>query len=261
MWKLLGDLLPAQLLLECKRASLSPSEKASHNYIKLSKYVIGNGYDPETFYFNTLYEADRSNSLMGMTTLGQSLPSSANATTTTPVRMSTGVSLSPSTLVHPKLEKEQFILQEIKKMTADIESLKKHVAENSSVLQKETGSGLCRDRHEDLSSLSDSPSWYSFESSSSESSVNSSFFSEKHRSRLESRLVSKRKYDKDLLISNNICLAFQHGTCDYDDDYVGYHPNVYGQKVLHFCGLCETDSPDNQCYYPANKCPGPDRAL
>jgi len=122
-------------------------------------------------------------------------------------------------------------------------------------------SGLNRNRHGDVSSLSDLNSWDSFGSASSESSVNTSFFSEKHRERWESRLLSKRKYDKDLLIRNNICLAFQHGTCPYDDDYEGYHRNEYGKKVLHFCGLCETDSPDNQCYFPANKCPKPFHAL
>ena len=65
-WKLLGDLEPEELRLECERANLSSSEKSSHNCIKLSKYILGNGYDPETFYFNTHYKADKTNPLMGM---------------------------------------------------------------------------------------------------------------------------------------------------------------------------------------------------
>jgi hypothetical protein len=66
MWKLSGDLLPAQLKLECDRASIPASEQVSHNLVKFSKYIMGNGYDPETFYFNTLYQADCANNLMGM---------------------------------------------------------------------------------------------------------------------------------------------------------------------------------------------------
>ena len=266
MWKLLADLLPGQLKLECKRASISPSDEASHNLVKISKYIMANGYDPETFYFNTLYESDSANNLMGMIptegkfNAGQAKPSSA-----TPVRISAGVattsSLNPP--VQPKHEDDLFILNQIKKMSSEIESLKLQMEEQRRPAQKKhfTGSGLERDRQEVLSSLSGLSSWDSFGSTSSESSVSSSFFSEKHRARLESRLVSRRKYNKDLLIENNICLAFQHGTCSYEDDYVGYHPDGYGHLVLHFCGLCETDSPDNQCYYPANKCPGPGSSL
>ena len=37
-WKLLGDLLPSELRLECERAGISASGKDSHNFIKLSKY-------------------------------------------------------------------------------------------------------------------------------------------------------------------------------------------------------------------------------
>jgi hypothetical protein len=66
-WKLLGDLLPSELRLECERAGISASGKDSHNFIKLSKYIMGNGYDPETFFFNTLYQADKANPLVGIT--------------------------------------------------------------------------------------------------------------------------------------------------------------------------------------------------
>ena len=66
-WKLLGDLLPSELRLECERAGIAASGKDSHNFIKLSKYIMGNGNDPETFFFNTLYQADKTNPLVGMT--------------------------------------------------------------------------------------------------------------------------------------------------------------------------------------------------
>ena len=38
-WKLLGDLLPSELRLECERAGIAPSVNDSHNFIKLSKYI------------------------------------------------------------------------------------------------------------------------------------------------------------------------------------------------------------------------------
>ena len=262
MWKLLADLLPGQLKLECKRASISPSEEASHNLVRISKYIMANGYDPETFYFNTLYESDSANNLMGMIpTEGKLGAGQAQLSSAAPFRMSAGVAATSP--LQSKREDEQYILSQIKKMSSDIDSLKLQMDEQRRPAQKKhfMGSGLERDRQDELSSLSGLSSRDSFGSSSSESSVGSSFFSEKHRARLESRLVSRRKYNKDLLIENNICLAFQHGTCSYEDDYVGYHPDGYGHQVLHFCGLCETDSPDNQCYYPANKCPGPSQSL
>ena len=65
-WKLLGDLLPGELRLECERAGLKAVEKDSHNFVKLAKYILSNGFDPEMFYFNTLYQADKSNPLLGM---------------------------------------------------------------------------------------------------------------------------------------------------------------------------------------------------
>ena len=225
MWKLLADLLPGQLKLECKRASLSPSEEASHNLVKISKYIMANGYDPESFYFNTLYESDTANNLMGMIpTTSQALPSyTTSASSATSVRMSAGVAItSPvNPTLQPKFEDEHFILNQIKKMSSEIESLKQQMEEQRRPAQKK-GSGLERDRQDELSSVSGLSSWYSFGSTSSESSVGSSFFSEKHRAKLESRLVSRRKYNKDLLIrppqialsarlsSRHIVLKFQN---------------------------------------------------
>ena len=66
-WKLLGDLSPRELKLECERAGLAASDKDSHNFIRLSKYIMSNGYDPATFFFNTHYQADKTNPLVGMT--------------------------------------------------------------------------------------------------------------------------------------------------------------------------------------------------
>ena len=68
-WKLLGDLEPEELKLECERANLLSSDKVSHNCIKLSKYILNNCYDPETFYFNTHYKADKTSPLMCMSAL------------------------------------------------------------------------------------------------------------------------------------------------------------------------------------------------
>ena len=62
----MGDLEPEELKLECEQANLSSSDKVSHNCIKMSKYILSNGYDPETFYFNTHYKADKTSPLMGM---------------------------------------------------------------------------------------------------------------------------------------------------------------------------------------------------
>jgi hypothetical protein len=67
-WKLLGDLLPSELKLECEKAGIAASSKDSHNLLKLSKYSMSNGKDPETFYFNTHYQADKTHPFLGMTT-------------------------------------------------------------------------------------------------------------------------------------------------------------------------------------------------
>ena len=96
------------------------------------------------------------------------------------------------------------------------------------------------DGSEDVST--GTPSWYSYGSNSSVYASNHSSF--KHN----------RKYDKELLITDKICLAFQHGNCSFDEDLQGFHPSEHGGgDVFH----CWSDSPDNQCYDPAYKCRGP----
>ena len=151
MWKLLADLLPGQLKLECKRASLSPSEEASHNIIKINKYIMANGCDPESFYFNTLYESDTANNLMGMIpTTSQALPSSTtSAPSATPVRMSAGVAITShvNPTLQPKFEDEHFILNQIKKMSSEIESLKLQIEEQRRPAQKKRKSGFFSNTH------------------------------------------------------------------------------------------------------------------
>ena len=66
-WKLLSDLLPSELKLECERAGIAVSPKESLSVIRLSKYIMSSGYDPESFYFNTHYQADKTHPLLGMT--------------------------------------------------------------------------------------------------------------------------------------------------------------------------------------------------
>lgn len=191
----------------------------------------------------------------------QPLPSSkANVTSAVPI-----VTPRTSPQVIPQVQEnpfgnEEFILDQIKKMSSDIKNWKSLMTELTRAAQQAPGSD--RYRRDDVSYLPTSSSWDLFGSVSSfDSSINFSFFSEKHSAKPETRLSSRRKYHRDLLISYNIYLAFQHGTCPHDDKYQGYHPNAHGQKVLQYCGLCETDSPNNQCYYPANKCPGLNSAV
>ena len=108
MWKLLGALLPAELKFECERAAIPPSNISSHNSVKLAKYIMTNGYDPETFYFNILYHADKTSNLMGMVansgTLGacqRSSSSRANVTSGNSVNASasTKINSPPSPLL------------------------------------------------------------------------------------------------------------------------------------------------------------------
>ena len=150
IWKLLADLLPGQLKLECKRASISPSEEASHNLVKVSKYIMANGYDPETFYFNTLYESDSANNLMGMIpTEGKLGAGQAQLSSATPVRMSAAVAAtSPvNPPLHSKREDEHYILSQIKNMSSEIDSLKLQMDEQRRPAQKKhfMGSGLERE--------------------------------------------------------------------------------------------------------------------
>ena len=84
---------------------------------------------------------------------------------------------------------------------------------------------------------SDTPSWYSFGSNSvSSRNVSTTNYSS---------FKDNRRYDKEMLITDNICLAYQHGSCSYGEDYHGLHPSEHGGgDVLHYCGLCWSDSPD-----------------
>ena len=261
MWKLLGDLLPSELKLECERAAIPASEKSSHNFVKLSKYIMNSGYDPETFFFNTLYQADKSSNLMGMVassgTLSASQPLSSPRTNVT-----SGNATRPTPpLPHVPLTSsagEQQILVLITKMSSDILKLVSlmEAKKAETKLNNFAGSELGEDRSDDGSSLPTLPSWDCFESVSSfASSAKSS------SSSLRQKIPGDRRYSKNLLIKDKICLQFQHGTCPYMYDSEDKHTNGFGQEVLHYCGLCWTDSVENQCYYPAIQCPGPDHNL
>ena len=253
-WKLLGDLLPSELKLECERAGIEVSPKGSHNVIKLSKYILSNGYDPESFYFNTHYQADKSHPLLGMTSAveGQAKMYNAHARVSPPaaVQTSTTSSSRPLTSAPPihntpgpsattqTFRSDENLLQMFAKMSFGIEKM-------VALMEAKKSEALCGDG-------SPPSCWDSSESdcsfgSSERSSLTSSRYSSVGNS-------SGRRYDKALLIKHRICLPFQHGNCA--DQYEDNHVNEYGQEVQHCCGLCFTDSPDNQCYNPANECPG-----
>ena len=261
-WKLLGDLLPGELRLECERAGVKASDKDSHNYVKLSKYILGNGYDPENFFFNTIYQTDKNNPLVGMVSgrVTNQLPS--NTRVTAPTVLS-AARASPSTtstqgdsgfergssqpgVVLGNDSKSLFTL--FTKMSQDIQKLVTIMEDKKCV----TGSGLGVDRAGKGSPTPDLPSWDSFESDSSMSDT----FSEDS----SSSDFWDRSYDRNLLIKDRICLAYQHGNCIYPDQGIK-HENARGQNVLHYCGLCWTDSPENQCFFPGNECPGPDHNM
>ena len=257
MWKLLGDLLPAELKLECERAAIPPSDKSSHNSVKLAKYIMTSGYDPETFFFNTLYQADKTSNLMGMVATSGTLSSSSprtNVTAGNAVNASATTKLpSPPAPLNSSAGEKQ-ILAIITKMSSDILKLVSMMEERKTGT---AGSELGEDRSDDGSSLPTLPSWDCFESASSIASSRANSSS----SSLRQKIPGNRRYDKNLLIEDQICLQFQHGTCPYMYDSKDKHTNAFGQEVLHCCGLCWTDSPDNQCYYPAIQCPGPDHNL
>merc|ERR1712129_395795 len=128
-WKLLGDLLPNELRLECERAGIAPSVKESHNFIRLSKYIMSNGYDPETFFFNTIYQADKTNPLVGMTP-GAVSPSSFQAAVPTksllqakvpnPIRID---SPSKNSILHPPDESMEKLLGLFTMMSENIKKL------------------------------------------------------------------------------------------------------------------------------------------
>ena len=137
------------------------------------------------------------------------------------------------------------------------------------VKEKETAPGVGVNSCKQRLSPRDLPVWDPLEQVSSSS--NSSGYSKSSSSSRYSQSTSSsgyfrknefsgRHYNKSLLIKNDICLAYQHGNCIYGDQGIK-HENAFGRNVLHFCGLCWTDSPDNQCYYPATECPGPEHNL
>ena len=137
------------------------------------------------------------------------------------------------------------------------------------VKEKETAPGVGVNSFKHRLSPPDLPVWDPLEQVSSSSnssgyskSSSSSRYSQSTSSSGYSRTneFSGRHYNKSLLIKNDICLAYQHGNCIYGDQGIK-HENAFGRNVLHFCGLCWTDSPDNQCYYPATECPGPEHNL
>merc|ERR1712129_221068 len=130
-WKLLGDLLPSELRLECERAGISPSVKDSHNFIRLSKYIMSNGYDPETFFFNTIYQADKTNTMVGMTpgavgpSSTQAKPQEAtksplHAKLTNPIRFD---SPSKNSILHPPDESMEKLLGLFSTMSENIQKL------------------------------------------------------------------------------------------------------------------------------------------
>ena len=264
-WKLLGDLLPSELRLECERAGISPSSKDSHNCIRLSKYVMSNGCDPETFFFNTIYQTDKTSPLIGMTP-GAGGKASSQAKIASAVPLATGTatpiqmdSAPRNSLLHPSDDHMKTLLnlfttmsENIKKLVTLTEGRKQKdntIPDTDSNMGSDGSLDGSDDRSEDGSS--GTPSWYSFGSNPSVYASDvaiSNYSSFKHN----------RRYDKELLITDNICLAYQHGNCSFGENYQGFHESEHGSgDVFHCCGLCWTDSPDNQCYDPAYKCKGP----
>ena len=255
-WKLLGDLLPSELKLECERAEIEVSPKGSHNMIKLSKYILSNGYDPETFFFNTHYQADKTHPLLGMTSAvtgpakmynAHARVSSSAAVTTSTTSAARPIASAPLMHNNPGLSSTSQTLRSDDKLLEMFERMSLGVEKMVALLEAKKGDSLGVDR-----SSPNVPCWDSPESDCSfGSSERSSFTSSKYSSVGNSL---GRRYDKSLLIKHRICLPFQHGNCP--DQYEDHHTNDYGQEVLHCCGLCWTDSPENQCYNPASECPG-----
>ena len=127
-WKLLGVLLPSELRLKCERAGIAASDKDSHNCVRLSKYVMSNGYDPETFFFNTIYQTDKTSPLIGMTP-GAAGRSSSQAkvasstplpTTSNPIRMDL---TAKNSLLHPSDESMKTLLDLFTTISVDIQKL------------------------------------------------------------------------------------------------------------------------------------------
>ena len=251
-WKLLGDLQPKELRLDCEIAGLKVSDKDSHNFVKLAKYILSNGYDPEDFFFNTYYQSDKSSPLVGMINGSQAKSPNAGVTASSGVPSTSRV--LGSSLPTSSDESCTALFGLFSKMSQDIEKL----VSIMEVKKTAAAPGVGGDRSQQRSPSPDLPFWDSLESvSSSVSSVSSSVASSGYS---RSSDFFGRKYDKSMLIEDRICLAYQHGNCIYEDQAIR-HENAFGQNVLHYCGLCWTDSPDNQCYYPAAECPGPEHNL
>ena len=257
-WKLLGDLRPEELRLECERAGLKPSQKDSFNFIKMAKHILSNGYNPEDFYFNTIYKTDMSDPLFGMINGNGARASSAGVSTSPPF---TAPGFSPSvgavgSSTPPTSDgTSTALLVLFTKMAQDIQKLVSIMEVKETV----TASGAGVDRSNQRSPSPDLPFWDAFETVSSSSSSSGYTQSSSTSGYSHSSDFFGRTYDKSLLIKDGICLAYQHGNCSFGQTVK--HKNKFGKSVLHVCGLCWTDSPFNQCHSPAVQCPGPEHNL
>ena len=151
MWKLLCDLQPEEVKLECERANLVVSHQSSQNIIRLSKYIISTGYDPETFYFNTHYQGDKTTPLIGMAArnLKAAHCFSSSKTNVTPVNVVTSSVSTPvkSNIQQKTDESIALLLEQVTKMSADILKLKAHAEHQLNVIQpNQTLSSLAQDR-------------------------------------------------------------------------------------------------------------------
>ena len=262
-WKLLGDLLPQELRLECERAGIKASQKDSHNFVKLAKYILSNGYDPEEFYFNTIYKTDKSDPLFGMMNGSAAKASDGGVRVLSPFTASglSSSTVASGTSAPPPSDGTSTALFELfTKMSQDIQKMVSIMEVKETVI----ASGVGVDRSKHRSSPPDLPVWDSVETMSSSSSSSGYYQSFSSQSSSSSGYSGSseffgRHYNKSLLIKDGICLAYQHGNCSYGGQTK--HENAYGKNVLHVCGLCWTDSPHNQCHSPAVQCPGPEHNL
>merc|ERR1712129_576179 len=161
-WKLLGDLLPQELRLECERAGIKASHKDAHNVVGLSKYILSNGYDPEEFYFNTIYKTDKSDPLFGMINGGPVKYPNCGAGTSSPFKasgFSTQNAAAGSSTTPPSDGSSAALFGLFTKMSQDIQKL----VSIMEVKKTATASGVGVDRSEHRSSPPDLPVWDSFE--------------------------------------------------------------------------------------------------
>ena len=154
-WKLLGDLLPSELKLECERAGIEVSPKGSHNVIKLSKYILSNGYDPESFYFNTHYQADKSHPLLGMTSAvtgpakmynDHARVSSSAAVTTSTTSAARPIASAPLMHNNPGLSSTSQTLRSDDKLLEMFERMSLGVEKMVALLEAKKGDSLGVDR-------------------------------------------------------------------------------------------------------------------